>query len=200
MSSDISKDGNAWERLFKLWASICKLLLDGKRDLEKVASVLQVIIDERKENPYFRKIAEGKLPATEGKRTLAKMVELFEGFLDNNFVNWGTDVPGEAKSETPFEVFELVKNGTFAQVFGAFGAGLDRLCWSQDQIITFVENHVDLLHPEGWPIFFLFKVGEEFFVAHVFRIDDGQLKAYVYQLSCGRVWDAVNRIRFVIPQ
>lgn len=151
-------------------------------------------------NPYLRQIATGKLVVTAGKRTLSKAEELFPGWLDPDFTNWGTDVPGEAKPETPFEVYELVKDGTFAQVFGAFGVELDKLCWSQDQIMTFVENHANLLHPKGWATLFLFKAGEEFFVAHVYRSDGGQLKADVFRLSDGHVWGAGSRNRFVIPQ
>lgn len=37
---------NVFERLFKLWASVCKLVLDGKRSAEKVCLALQTIIDE----------------------------------------------------------------------------------------------------------------------------------------------------------
>ncbi|MBP9855994.1 MAG: hypothetical protein KBC48_01645 [Candidatus Pacebacteria bacterium] len=42
----MSSDNNVFERLFKLWASICKLILDGKRDAGKIADVLQGIISE----------------------------------------------------------------------------------------------------------------------------------------------------------
>jgi len=37
--------GNVYERLFKLWTTVCKLVLDGKRDEEGVCSVLQAIVD-----------------------------------------------------------------------------------------------------------------------------------------------------------
>jgi len=39
--------GNVFERLFKLWASVCKLVLDGKRAAEEVCSVLQAVVDGR---------------------------------------------------------------------------------------------------------------------------------------------------------
>ncbi|MCX6714070.1 MAG: hypothetical protein NTV48_03145, partial [Candidatus Vogelbacteria bacterium] len=152
-------------------------------------------------NPYLRKIADGKLAATTGKQVLAMMVKLFRGFLDPNFTNWGTNVPGKATAEALFEVWEMFKeNGTLAQIFGGFGIDLDKLCWSQDQIITFVETHADLLHPEGWATFFLFRVGDEFFVAYVLRYGDGRLRANVDPLSNGYVWDAEHRFRFVVPQ
>ena len=40
--------GNMFETLFKQWASIGKLLLDGKRDPEEVSNVLQAIIAGKK--------------------------------------------------------------------------------------------------------------------------------------------------------
>lgn len=47
--------GNVYERLFKLWATVAKLVLDGKRDAERVAQALQAIVDEKLFNPsdYF---------------------------------------------------------------------------------------------------------------------------------------------------
>ncbi len=44
MSNDTT---NLWERLFKLWAKICMMIVDGKRGLYEVAEHLQVIIDEK---------------------------------------------------------------------------------------------------------------------------------------------------------
>ena len=182
--------------------------MDGKRDLGKVAGILQKIVDDA-DNPYVCKIATGKLASTLGRRTLAKAKKLFTGFLDGDFANWGTDVSGEAKPETPFEVCEQIKDGKFAEIFVAFGVSLDKMCWSQDQIITFTENHPDLLHPKGWATFFLFSLKfdegaenerEEFFVANVRRDGDGPLKAGVSRLSSGGVWDAGSRFRVVIPQ
>lgn len=46
MSNGKTIETNPWERLFKLWAMICKLLLDGKRDITRVADALQTILDE----------------------------------------------------------------------------------------------------------------------------------------------------------
>src|SRR3989338_3173881 len=40
--------GNVFERLFKLWANICKLTLDGKRASEDVCNILQAIVDGKR--------------------------------------------------------------------------------------------------------------------------------------------------------
>lgn len=162
-----------------------------------------------KTNPYLCKIPNGTLPATDGQRTMFGAKENFPGCFDGDYANWGTNVPGKATSEMPFEVYELAKDGTFAQIFGGFTRPLGELCWEQDKILAFVEFHPELLHPQGHGTFFLFKVKfdentenerEEFFVANVDRSGDGQLEAHVRQLSLDGVWRAGYRGRFVVPQ
>ena len=150
-----------------------------------------------KTNPYFKVLAISTLKATTGERTLAQAINVFTGYLDSGFVKWRTDVDGQPTEEALFEVLELVKDGKFEQVFSW---SLDELCWSQDQIITFVEEHGDLLHPKGYATFFLFKVSNEFFIANANRGDDGQLRVDVYRLSHGYVWFTELRYRFVVPQ
>ncbi|MBI5222311.1 MAG: hypothetical protein HY980_02330 [Candidatus Magasanikbacteria bacterium] len=41
-----SGNGNVFEVLFKLWASICKMILDGARKAEEVAKYLQRVNDD----------------------------------------------------------------------------------------------------------------------------------------------------------
>ena len=36
---------NIFERLFRLWSAICKMIVDGARDPYEVAEMLQAIID-----------------------------------------------------------------------------------------------------------------------------------------------------------
>ena len=93
----------------------------------------------------------------------------------------------------------LIKNGNFAQIFGGFGENLDRLCLEQDQIIRFVKDQAKWLHPDGYGTFFLFKVGDEYFVADV-RWHGGGLGADADRLSVDDVWCAEIRFRFVVPQ
>ncbi len=38
--------GNQYERLFKLWATVSKLVVDGKRSIGRVIDALQQIVDE----------------------------------------------------------------------------------------------------------------------------------------------------------
>ena len=140
-----------------------------------------------------------KIKKTSGKRFFSQMKKLFKGFLDQDFTSYGLDVESEERPETPVQVFELTANATFETIFKSFDVELDDLVLTQDQIISFVEEHKDWLHPEGWSEFFLTKVNGQFFVVDVYRFARG-LDAYVYHLSDDYVWGAGRRYRIVVPQ
>lgn len=124
--------------------------------------------------------------------------KLFTGWLDSDFKNWELK---ETKSVKAMEIAcgEIEKDGMFKDIFSSLSSDLDSLCLTQGQILEIVRNHSDFLYPQGWAMFFLFKVGDDFFVAHV-RLRDGLLGAYVDRLSHEHVWDADHRHRVVVPQ
>ena len=136
---------------------------------------------------------------TDGTGMIAGASNVFPGGIDSDFVNYGTNVKGKSTKKTKAQVFEMVKDGTFAQIFGGFGENLDRLCWEQDQIKLFVKDHAKWLHTDGYGTFFLFKVKGEFFVSSVDR-SEGGLGVGARRLSRGHVWLAVGRHRIVVPQ
>lgn len=57
----MNNDKNIYERLWKLWTMICKMIMDGTRDPEKVAEVLQRIV-----NPYLCRLFEKETIAMRG--------------------------------------------------------------------------------------------------------------------------------------
>lgn len=192
---------NVYERLWKLWATVCKLILDKKRDPEYVADMLQKIVDELRQRlvgDYLRLITEVTLPATSGTETLAEAADVFTGFLDPDFKNWGTNVRGEPTKETSVEVLELVNDGKFTEIYGSVGNDLDKLCLAQGQIKSFCQNHPDLISPDSATCF-LFKENGEFFVARVYCDSGGQLRAFVGRFEYAYVWNAVSRLHFVLP-
>ena len=136
---------------------------------------------------------------TDGTGMIAGASDVFPGGIDSGFVNYGTNVKGKPTKKTKAQVFEMVKDGNFAQIFGGFGENLDRLCWEQDQIKLFVKDHAKWLRTDGYGTFFLFKVKGEFFVARVYQ-GGGRLKVGADRLSRGDVWCAEYRRRFVVPQ
>ncbi len=140
------------------------------------------------------------LSSTDGNEIIAEAVSLFNGYLSRDFRDWKTNVKGNQTEVQNVQVHEMTKNGTFEQIYGDLGTDLNALCLSQTQIIQFVKKHRKWLRTDGYGTFFLFKVGDEFFVAYV-RVDsDGSLYADVRRFSGGIVWNAENRHRFVVSQ
>lgn len=151
---------------------------------------------------YLKLISDGMeiaIGPTDGQGTIAQARDTFPGYIDSDFRNYKTDVKGQPTKAMPVVVYELVKNGTFSQIFGVFGENLDRLCLSQDQIISFVKDNENWLRTDGYGTFFLFKVNGEFFVARV-RRDSRGLEVGAGRLSRGSIWYGGGQRRVVVPQ
>jgi hypothetical protein len=181
-----------------------RVLAQGNALGARLAAAVKAEFVELVENivGFLKLISGGEtivIAPTDGHETIAQAGDLFTGWVDGDFQRYGTNVPSEPTKDTPVQVFEMIKNGTFAQIFGGFGENLDRLCLSQAQIISFVQNHAKWLRADGYGTFFLFKVGDEYFVARVCRSSDG-LGVGADRLSDGYVWGAEYRHRVVVPQ
>lgn len=182
-----------------------RILGQGDHVSAKVHEFVKKLLAEMAENATDRlKLISGAetltLSPTDGNEIIAEAGDLFKGYLDSDFVNWNTNVKGNPTEAQNVQVHEMTKDGTFKQIYGGLGTDLNALCLSQAQIIQFVKNHRKWLRTDGYGTFFLFKVGDEFFVAYVFVHSDGSLDANVGRFSYGSVWFAVGRFRFVVPQ
>ncbi len=189
-------------------ANFQKVVERGDQVTATVLQAVRVKLAELAENikGYLRLISGAEklvVPATTGKRTIAKSEQLFTGYLDSDFKRWGLDSKSSPTPEMPVEVHEMVKNGTFAQIYGGMNVDLNKLVLTQDQIVSFVETHRKWLRADGYGTFFLFKEKvedeEQFFVADV-HVNGRGLDVYVDRFSYGHVWHAGYRLRFVIPQ
>jgi hypothetical protein len=141
-----------------------------------------------------------ELNETDGKATIAKAEDTFPGWIDRDFENYGTNVQSPATKKTKVTVHEIIKDGTFAEIFNGMSDDLNKLVMTQSQIIQFVRKYRQWLRTDGFATFFLFKVGNEFFVARVRFGVGGRLGVYVYRFSSDDVWDAEDRHRIVVPQ
>jgi hypothetical protein len=137
------------------------------------------------------------LRPTDGQDTVAGATDVFS-YIDSNFKNWGCDVEGQATEATPLQVYEMVEDSTFQNMFG--GLDVDSLSLTQAQIRQFVKRYPDWLKKGGNGTFFLFKVGREFFVAAVYFFSDGRLGARVRRFSLDRIFLAKKRHRLVVAQ
>jgi len=141
-----------------------------------------------------------ELDETDGRATIAKAKDTFPGWIDPDFKKYGCDVKSAPTKKAQVSVHEMIKDGNFAQIWNGMSDDLNSLCLTQSQIIQFVQKHRKWLRTEGYGTFFLFKVGDEFFVAHVFFYDVGQLEVHVGRFSRDDVWYAEYRRRLVVPQ
>jgi hypothetical protein len=137
------------------------------------------------------------LGPTDGQEMLARASDVFR-YIDSNFEHWNCDVVGPTTEESLVEVYELTGDGTFQEMFKSFGVRLDRLALTQAQIKQFVKCYPGWLKKGGNGTFFLFKVGEEFFVAAIYLFSDGRLGARLRRLTLERVFRANKRHRVVV--
>lgn len=125
--------------------------------------------------------------------------DLFTGYLSSNLKDWNL-INAQPKTEkAEVKVFEMHKDGDYKAIFGSFNKDLDTLCMTQAQIKNFCEKNKDKLRKNGYATFFLFKEGDQFFVAGVHFYGGGQLCLIVDKFSDGNVWGAVGQHRVVVP-
>lgn len=182
-----------------------RILGQGDHVSAKVHEFVKKLLAEMAENATDRlKLISGAetltLGPTDGNEIIAEAGDLFKGYLDSDFVNWNTNVKGNPTEAQNVQVHEMTKDGTFEQIYGGLGTDLNALCLTQAQIIGFVKKHRKWLREDGYGTFFLFKVGDDFFVALVDVHSGGTLDASVFRFSRDFVWRAVYRLRFVVPQ
>lgn len=137
------------------------------------------------------------LGPSRGQETLARATDVFR-YVDSNFEHWNCDMTGPPTKETPVQVYEMIRDSTFQQMFGGFGVAVDRLVLTQAQIKRFVQRYPDWLKKGGNGTFFLFRAGNEFFVAAVYFFSDGRLGARLRRLTLERVFRAKKRHRLVL--
>ncbi len=174
--TDLTKRGVLREENFQ------RIIAQGDKVVSAVTLTVTTLLAELAENIVGRlKLISGAkkiiLKPTTGDRIIGTAKTTFRSYIDPDFKGWGLNVKSTPTKETAVQVYEQIKDGTFAQIYGGFGENLDRLCLTQDQIIDFCENNSDWLSDNFWPRF-LFKVGEEFFVARV-RVSPGGLRVGV---------------------
>lgn len=174
-------------------------------DFDKLMSHLQDgtegKFDGKKETTVLR-LLKGEsiiIEKCDGTEILTQAEKVFKSGIDSDFKNWKLDKTSKATEKTAVAVHEIIKDSTFVQMFGSFGTDLDKLCLTQHQIKSFCKNHSDWLREGGYGTFFLFKDGENFFVASVHVCSDG-LSVGVDEFEDSCVWSAKYLRRVVVPQ
>lgn len=151
----------------------------------------------------FLKLISGSeslvLDAVDGTKVIAKAKKVFLAGIDRDFGRGGANEPGPATLETVPSICEIVKDATFSKIFGSLSADVKNLCFTQHQIINFVEKYPDWLRPDGYATFFLFPARDHFFVADVRVFSARSFLVYLCRLGYSRIWLA-HRHWVVVPQ
>ena len=162
----------------------------------------QADVIEAEVQPILRRLFEDEtitVAPCDGSRYIAKEKGVFKAYIEGLFASWGLDKCGKPTVATNVSVHQMIKDATFVQMFGSLGSDLDTLCLSQHQIVEFCEKHAARLRQEGYATFFLFKEGDQFYVADVRVYLDG-LRVRVDRFEYDYVWNAGFALRVVVPQ
>ncbi len=154
-------------------------------------------------NPYLRLISEGEdlvIAKQDGSRVIANANETFS-FVDKNFNNLEFNQPDNPTPETFVEVHETIRDGILAQLFGSLIVFDDvkKLCLTQSQIISFVENYREWLGKHDCSTFFLFESYEHLFVIRVYYFGVGRLRVEILRFGYPTFWHSYNHSRIVTP-
>ena len=209
---------NVFERLFKLWSMICKMIMDGARDAEEVAEVLQRIVDGPKvavaravqemRKTYLRRLFTFTLRAIDGKDTYTSARKVFRGYFDPAFENRGIVFSGVAP-ETEVAADELVRSGKFSDLLGNIALELEKRRVLGSQFLAICQDGSNKLRGEGgYANFFVLTKGDEVvaedlsnvFVARVYVFDGDELNVLLDEFRFDGVWIGDNRLRVFSPQ
>lgn len=170
----------------------------GTEAMERGVTAFVDAIAPSKGTEYLRFLQTANIAPIRGCVTLAEASDVFTGWLDPDFKNYGTNVVGEDTGETAVDVYEMTHNGSYQTLFGSLGDPR-KFCLTQGQIKEFCRSHRDLLRQEGSGTFFLFEVNASLFVASV-GVGAGELGVGVSHFGDDYVWGAGIRRRLVVRQ
>lgn len=91
------------------------------------------------------------------------------------------------------EVYEMIGDATFAELFGCFGENRKR--WHESQVVQFCRDHWGKIRIGNYVTFFEL---DNDYVVGVLIDDDNKLRAFVRSFSYANVWHAEYRRRLVV--
>ncbi|MFA7702389.1 MAG: hypothetical protein WCX80_02950, partial [Patescibacteria group bacterium] len=187
-------------------SALKKLVNSSEKELD---DFLKQKFEGKDENNVLHLISGGKkiiIKALDGKELIANAKKTFKSGIDSDFVNWELNTEGLATEETPTNVYEMVHDATFIQMFNSLPVNSEKLVMTQHQIINFCTMHASWLRQNDYATFFLTKKDwnapasdNNLFVVLV-RVDSDGLSVRVARFGFGHVWLAECRRRLVAPQ
>jgi hypothetical protein len=125
-------NNNMFERLFKLWAMVCKLVLDGRRDPSFVAQKLQEIVD------FGMFVVRSKFVCDVDPKAKVKISN-----LGGNFENWFLNLIEAPPSPNKLTVTSLTEHSLDSEIIAKLG-GVAKAITSCSEMWLAIEKQ-----PEG---------------------------------------------------
>ncbi|MCX6754361.1 MAG: hypothetical protein NTU81_00840 [Candidatus Nomurabacteria bacterium] len=139
-----------------------------------------------------------KIDAVDGTLTLENSKHVFPSFAKNSCNILDKNKSVVPTPETTVEIYGLIRNSNYSQMFGSLNSDLDCLCLTQHQIKNFCKKYPDHLGDKGNATFFLFKNEKKYFVANVYFYATG-LTLRLHHFDDHRIWEKDHLIHIVVP-
>ena len=182
------------------------MVVDGVRDAEEVANILQRIVDgprvvAEKDNTYLRRLFTFKLSVADEKDTYATAKKVFLGYFDLAFESCGIIFSGVAP-ETEIACDELVRDGKFSGFLGNTAEELERRRMLGSQFLAICRDNPERLRGGCRANLFILTNGDEevaedlrnVFVADV-QVHGSVLGALLYEFRYSTDWNGARGIR-----
>lgn len=144
--------------------------------------------------------------ATDGKETIADASDVFKE-ISRDYNDLGLNRRSASTRKQKVEVYQLVEDANFMRIFTSLGRNLDSLCLTQAQIKAFCQDHYNELEngTAKMPNLFLFKAGQDFYVAWIYRSSHGEDRPkapFVYRLEDREeiIHGSSNNVLVILPE
>jgi len=192
------KEVSVYERLWKLWAMISKMIMDGVRDPQKVADLLQTVVDGAcaTVTTHLRHLCVVNLSRTDGTRKFINS-GIFNGGMGGLDRLRATDVIPASAAKV--HLWGMAKDGSLSEIFGSLRE--TRVLWTEHQVDEFCRHNINKLQRSDNCIVYqnaTFFEMEDGIVASVFVDDHNRRRLVLNLLSDPYTWSHVSRHQVAI--
>lgn len=97
----------------------------------------------------------------------------------------------QPKPKTPVNVYKIIKDSKFTQLFGGLSLDLNKLCFTESQIVNFVVKYPFWFNDNKGGTFFLLNLFGKYFIASVYFADGPEknnIWLRLYKLDLSKPW------------
>lgn len=167
----------------------CQIPEQQKQKIMNPSSIVRII--SGKEEVFIKELS--------GREYRSELKDIFKSSIGLGYENWKFS-PSEPTKKTKTDIGEIFKDATFAQIFTDCNPNLDKLVFTEAQIVCFCKDNYSWLRQEGRSTFFLRKINGEYVVVRIYVLSDDCIYGIRYRLNASHyIWYGVDRHRVVFP-